>query len=344
MKRMTAILVVATALLSAAPPLHAQTVLRLSNWLPPQHPLFEQTIKPWTEQVTKATEGRVVIQVLAAPLGPPAAHFDFAANGVTDVTFGIHSYTPGRFTATLLAELPFQTESAEYLSVAYWRVHQRYLAKANEHRGTKLLAIFTHGPGHLWTRDRDSSSMHSMRGSKIRVAGGFAQDVAKALGVIPIQAPVTEVYQVLSGGIADGIEFPAESISSFNLTAVLDQGLLVPGGLYNVSMFLVANANQWNKLSKRDQDSIMSVSGEQLARAAGRTWDRADADALASMQKSGKIELVTPSKQHMTAIRRALEPYVTKTLQLISAKGIDARAARQALQKEVAAMKARGRS
>ena len=268
--------------------------MRLSNWLPPKHPLFEQTLKPWTEQVTKATDGRVVIQLLAAPLGPPAAHFDFAANGVADVTFGIHSYTPGRFTATLLAELPFQTESAEYLSVAYWRVHQRYLAKA--------------------------------------------------LGVIPIQAPVTEVYQVLAGGIADGVEFPAESIRSFNLTGVLDQGLLVPGGLYNVSMFLSANADRWNKLSKQDQDAIMSVSGEQLARTAGRTWDRADAAALASMRKSGKIELTTPSEQQMAAIRKALEPYVTKTLQQISTKGIDARAAQQALQKEIAAMKARGRN
>ncbi|GFE79450.1 ABC transporter substrate-binding protein [Steroidobacter agaridevorans] len=344
MKRVTAVLLFVIVLLSAATPLHAQTVLRLSNWLPSQHPLFEQTIKPWTEQVTKATDGRVVIQLLAAPLGPPAAHFDFAANGVADVTFGIHSYTPGRFTATLLAELPFQTESAEYLSVAYWRVHQRYLAKANEHRGTKLLAIFTHGPGQLWTRDRDLSSMQSLRGSKIRVAGGFAQDGAKALGVIPIQAPVTEVYQVLAGGIADGVEFPAESIDSFNLTGVLDRGLLVPGGLYNVSMFLVVNAGRWSKLSKQDQDAIMSVSGEQLARTAGRTWDRADADALASMRKAGKIELATPSEQQMAAIRKALEPYVTKTLQQISAKGIDARAAQQELQKEIAALKARGGS
>lgn len=87
-----------------------------------------------------------------------------------------------------------------------------------------------------------------------------------------------------------------ESIDSFNLTGVLDQGLLVPGGLYNVSMFLVVNVAKWDRLSRQDRDAILSVSGERLARAAGRTWDRIDADALATMRLERKIQLIAPSR------------------------------------------------
>ena len=38
------------------------------------------------------------------------------------------------------------------------------------------------------------------------------------------------------------------------------------------------NEDKWNKLSKQDQDAIMSVSGE-ARRAAGKAWDAADAAA-----------------------------------------------------------------
>jgi TRAP-type C4-dicarboxylate transport system substrate-binding protein len=327
------------ATLAVALPASAQTTLRVANWLPTQHPLFAEVIKPWAEQVEKVTEGRVVMEVIEAPLGPPAAHFDFAVNGVADVTYGVHNYTPGRFTATLLAELPFQCEKAEYLSVAYWRIHERYLAKLDEHRGTKLLAVFTHGPGQIWAHGRDLTSMDSMKGSKIRIGGGFAQEAAKALGVVPIQAPVTQAYETLAGGAADGIEFPLESITAFKVDEVLDQGLIVPGGLYTVSMFVVMNEAKWNSLAKEDQDAILSVSGETLARSAGKVWDRADAAALEAIKREGRIELATPDADQMAAIEVALQPYVAQTLEQVAATGIDAEAAYQALRREIAAVK-----
>lgn len=333
-------LFLAAGLAAATAPASAQTVLRVANWLPPQHPLFAQIIKPWTEQVKEATDGRVVMEVLDAPLGPPPAHFDFAVNGVADVTYGVHNYTPGRFGVTTIAELPFLSDKSEWLSVAYWRIHQEYLDKADEHRGTHLLTVFTHGPGQLWTRGRDLSSMSSIRGSKIRIGGGFAQEVAKALDLVPIQAPVTKAYEVLSSGVADGIEFPAESITAFKVNEVLDQGLIAPGGLYNVSFFVVINSAKWDSLSKEDQDAITSVSGEKLARLAGQVWDRADADAFDVMKKGGSMKLVHPQGAELAEIEAALKPYTEEALKQISAKGIDAPAVYEALKAEIAEVRA----
>jgi TRAP-type C4-dicarboxylate transport system substrate-binding protein len=317
----------------------AETRLRVANWLPPQHPLWAEVMLPWTEAVEKATEGRVAVDVVEAPLGPPAAHFDFAVNGIADVTFGVHNYTPGRFDAELIAELPFQCETAEALSVAYWRIHEEFLSDTDAYRGTKLLSVFTHGPGQLWAHGRDLTSMEEIRGAKIRIGGGFAQEAAEALGVVPIQAPVTQAYEVLAGGAADGIEFPAESITAFKVDRVLDQGLLVPGGLYTVSFFVVMNETTWQSLPAEDQEAILSVSGEHLARAAGTVWDQADAAALDEIRQDGQIALVAPDAEQMAAIQAALEPYVAETLQEIAAAGVDAEAAYQALQREIAAVK-----
>ncbi len=339
MKKTFGALLVAAGVVLAVSPASAQTVLRVANWLPPKHPLFAEIIVPWTKQVEEATNGRVKMEVLDAPLGPPPAHFDFAVNGVADVTYGVHNYTPGRFVVTTLAELPFLSEKSEWLSVAYWRIYEQYLAKADEHKGTHVLTVFTHGPGQLWTRGRDLSSMASIKGSKIRIGGGFAQEVAKALDLVPIQAPVTKAYEILSGGVADGIEFPAESVTAFKVNEVLDQGLIAPGGLYNVSFFVVINQAKWDALSKEDQDAITGVSGEKLARLAGQVWDKADAAATETMKASGKMTFVDPAGAQLTEIEAALKPYTEAALKQIADKGVDAQAAYEALKAEVAKVK-----
>jgi TRAP-type C4-dicarboxylate transport system substrate-binding protein len=341
MRRAFSILAVAAGLAGlVAVEASAQTVLRVANWLPPKHPLIAEIITPWAKQVEEATKGRVKMQILPAPLGPPPAHFDFAVNGVADVTYGVHNYTPGRFVVTQLAELPFWSDRSEVLSVAYWRVHQKFLDKANEHKGAKLLAVFTHGPGHLWTRGRNLKDMASIKGSKIRIGGGFSQEAAKALELVPIQAPVTQAYEMLSGGIADGIQFPAESVTAFKIDPVLDQGLIVPGGLYTASFFVVMNEAKWKALSPEDQAAIESVSGEKLAKLAGQIWDKADASGYKIMADKGKITLVRPDGPQLAAIKTALEPFIQTQLKLMDAKGVDGKAAFEALKAEIAAIEA----
>ncbi len=112
-----------TALGSLALAAQAQTVWRFSNWLPPTHHVVTEMIQPWAADVEKATEGRVKIQVLPA-LGAPPAHFDLVKNGVADIAFSVHAYTPNRFKFTEMGERPFTTAHAVVNSLAYWRTYQ----------------------------------------------------------------------------------------------------------------------------------------------------------------------------------------------------------------------------
>ncbi len=54
------------------------TKLRVANWLPPSHVLVRDILVPWAERVRVATDGRVEIEVMSAPLGQPSASFDIA--------------------------------------------------------------------------------------------------------------------------------------------------------------------------------------------------------------------------------------------------------------------------
>ena len=303
---------------------YAETTLRMASWLPPQHPWVLDIMVPWIEKVKVATEGRVRIELLSAPIGPPPAHFNFAVKGIADITYGVHNYTTGRFSSTQIAELPFLSNSSEVLSIAWQRIYERELLHLDEHKGTHLLGVFTHGPGQLWF-NKKYESLDDIKGLKVRIGGGIAQSSSKALGLVPLQAPVTKAYELLSGGVADGIQLPSESISFFKLDRIIKQGFIFDGGLYNVSMFLVMNKKKWNKLSQDDQKAINSVSGEALAKMAGKAWDKADDKGIDASLKNGII-LKKLSEDDKIIVTQLLTPIIENTLEKISKqKNIDAK-------------------
>ena len=303
---------------------YAETTLRMASWLPPQHPWVLDIMVPWIEKVKVATEGRVRIELLSAPIGPPPAHYNFAVKGIADITYGVHNYTTGRFSSTQIAELPFLSNSSEVLSVAWQRIYERELLHLDEHKGTHLLGVFTHGPGQLWF-NKKYESLDNIKGLKVRIGGGIAQSSSKALGLVPLQAPVTKAYELLSGGVADGIQLPSESISFFKLDRIIKQGFIFDGGLYNVSMFLVMNKKKWNKLSQDDQKAINSVSGEALAKMAGKAWDKADDKGIDASLKNGII-LKKLSEDDKIIVTQLLTPIIENTLGKISKqKNIDAK-------------------
>ena len=303
---------------------YAETTLRMASWLPPQHPWVLDIMVPWIEKVKVATEGRVRIELLSAPIGPPPAHFNFAVKGIADITYGVHNYTTGRFSSTQIAELPFLSNSSEVLSVAWQRIYERELLHLDEHKGTHLLGVFTHGPGQLWF-NKKYEYLHNIKGLKVRIGGGIAQSSSKALGLVPLQAPVTKAYELLSGGVADGIQLPSESISFFKLDRIIKQGFIFDGGLYNVSMFLVMNKKKWNMLSQDDQKAINSVSGEALAKMAGKAWDKADDKGIDASLKNGII-LKKLSEDDKIIVTQLLTPIIENTLEKISKqKNIDAK-------------------
>src|SRR6266496_4331615 len=144
---------VTAALVTSTPATAQQKPIELtySVWIPATHVLVANFMVPWGQEVEKATQGRVKISFLPKPVTNPQGHFDAVRNGVVDLAFISHSYYPGRFDLMKVATLPFSGNSALSTSVASWRMFDKYIAPANEHRGVKVLGIYGHGPGGVFT-------------------------------------------------------------------------------------------------------------------------------------------------------------------------------------------------
>ena len=300
----------------------AQTTLTMSSWVGPSHPLTRDVLGGWAAAVEKATNGRVKLQMLPkAPMAAPGT-FDGVRDGLVDVSYVTASYTPARHPLPLLAELPGSGGSAEINSVAYNRIHWKYLQQANEYKGVKLLGVFTHGPGQMFSVKKPVTSVADLAGMKVRSGGGISEASAKALGASPLVKPAPESYELLSSGVADGTFFPSESIKSFNLDKVVKHATYFPGGFYSSAFGFFMNEDKWNKLSKQDQDAITSVSGEALARLAGKAWDAADKVGIDAMKAAGVV-MVDANPAFVADVRKRTEPLINDWIKAANAKGID---------------------
>jgi len=295
-------------------------VLTVSSWLGPSHTLSQTQVK-WCDDVTTATSARVKCNILPKPVVAPPATFDAVRDGLADVSYSVHGYTPGRYVSTQVVELPFMGDSAEATSVAYQRIYDRSLAKLGEHKGLKVLAVFTHGPGIVYNSKRPINSLADMQGLKFRVGGGIVNEVGKAMGVNVTLKPAPESYELMSSGVMDGVFFPAESIESFKLEKLVRYKTTFPGGLYNTSFAFVMNEGTWNKIAKADQDAIARLSGEAVARQFGRGWDAADRRGNAFMQSSGVVSTSAP-KAFVDEVKAKTSALEAKWISDAKAKGL----------------------
>lgn len=322
----------------ASAPAGAQVVLNASSWVPPGHPITANILVPLCDDIAKVTSGRVRCNVLPKPPVAAPQTFDAIANGLVDLSFTSHGYTPGRFALTEAPEFPFMGDTAEVTAVAYQRIYERMLARADEHKGVVVLSVFTHGPGQIYNAKRDIHSLRDLDGLKIRVGGGVATDVAKALGTVPILKPAPESYELLSSGVIDGVFFPKESPLSFKFIPLIKYVTLVPGGLYNTSFVWMANPAKWNSIPEADRKLIAPLLGEALARRSGLAWDAADAKGVAAMQEA-KLSMATASPQLVAEIRAKTSTLESEWIEKkAKARGVDGAAVLKALRAEIASL------
>jgi TRAP-type C4-dicarboxylate transport system substrate-binding protein len=315
----------------------AQTTIKIDTWLSTAN-IMNTTVLPWWgKAVEEATQGRVKVTISYPPNANPSTFFDRITDGISDVMWSFHGYNPGRFVATQIVELPGLDADAYQATVAYERIHERFLAKADEHKGIKLLAVFSHGPGMLHTRTA-ITRVDQLKGLKVRNGGGVGAEISNLLGFVQVPAPASKVYEIVSQGVADGSLMPIESKEGFKLKEVAPYTLVYPGGFYYGSFWVGMNRDKFAKLSKADQAAIDKVSGQALAEVLGRGWKQVDDEGLAAAKAVGNT-ITVASPELAAAIKEKLAGIEKDWIERASKKGIDARAALDALRAEVQKLK-----
>lgn len=298
----------------------AQTVFTVSSWLPPAHSL-SLAQKEWCDLLEKNTTGRMKCNILPRSVAAPPGTYDAVKNGVADISYTVHGYTPGRFVYTQMAEFPFLGNTSEPISVAFNKVALKNPQFLAEHQGVKVLSFFTHGPGIVFNTKRPVNNVEDLGGLKWRVGGGMVNEISKTLGMNVTLKPAPDSYELLAGGVMDGTLFPAESTESFKIDKLIKHATMFPGGLYNTSFVFMMNQGKYDKLSADEKKAVDAISGEVAARIYGRGWDKVDLRATALMQ-ANNVQIVKASPKFVADVKTRTASLEQKWIKDAETKGL----------------------
>lgn len=270
--KFTKTLVAGLALSLSATAAFANTTIRYSNWLPATHPFMDQVIRPWIEEVSEVTEGRVTVEILPKVVGTVPTQFEVVRDGLADMTLIIDGYSAGRFNLNGIVELPFLGNDARAISIAYWRIYKKHLEKFAEYENTIPVAKVSVGPMSLATREGPIDSLDKMKGLKLRVSSSTLAKILSELGGVAVNKPVSEMYELISTGVVDGMISSNETLYSFKLADLIGSLLIVPGGLSGAGISFIINDEKLAEMSPEDQEAFWSVSGEVFSTKVGNIY------------------------------------------------------------------------
>jgi TRAP-type C4-dicarboxylate transport system substrate-binding protein len=315
----------------------AQTVFTVSSWLPPTHTL-STVQKNWCDLLEKESTGRMKCNILPKGVVAAPGTFDAVRDGLADISYTVDGYTPGRFINTQVAEFPFLGDSATATSVAYQRIYSKHFAPLGEHRGVKVLGVFTHGPGIIFNSKKPVVSAADAGSLKFRIGGGNINELSKAMGWNTTLKAAPESFELMSTGVMDGTFFPDESIASFKLSMV-KHATTFPGGLYNTSFVFMMNPGKYNALAPQDKAVVDKLSGEVAARMFGEGWDKVDA-ASRELQKNQGVARIMADKAFVKAVADKQDYLETKWAASAQVKGLkDPKAVLAEFRAEIAKVK-----
>lgn len=338
--RLGAAALLATTLAAGVPAASAADdvkTLRFHTWGPPKGVETGLIFEPMSADVEKNSGGKLKLQIYySMALGGKARDLiDQALNGVVDISYTLPGYHPGRFTILEGIELPFIGASAEIMSkVAWdWITNQ---AKG-ELDGLKLISINAIDPGFVHTTKTPVRKMEDMKGLKIRVAGRYIGMAVEALGGVPVQMPLTDVYESLARGQTQGMMVPWIIMEVFKLSEVAKFHTEIP--MYNSTLLIVMNPKSYDALTPQQKAGIDKSIGPAFGQVYGKRWDdNSKTSRDAAIKRGNEIIKLTPAEE--ARWRGTANSVYDSWVAEVSKKGLDGRKMLTELQALVAKHKA----
>lgn len=318
------ILAIAAALAIAGTAQAQQKIeLKLAYFVGDQHAMSQWLIK-WSEHLEKGSGGRIAVKRFpSAQMGPTPGHYDFARTGQADVSWFLHGGTPGRFPLTEIINLPFMAGSAEIGTKVINDPGLRAKYLDAEHKGIKVLMLFTHQPGGPHTTKKAIRNLDDFKGLRLRFASPTVRDLVQALGATPVGVPPTEIAEQMQKGTIDGAFMDYGGVGiAFKLGGIVKHSTELYA--YITSFGLGMNEDYWAKLPPDLKKLVTdSVTGKEAE--VGQAWDALDVPGKKAIMDGGG-EAIRFSPAEMAKVRKIGAEVSEAKIKEYEAKGMPARA------------------
>ncbi len=309
--------------------------LKLSSWVPAQHPL-NPSFAAWAEDIKRASNGTITATLFPSEqLGKAFDHYDMARDGIADLAYVNPGYQPGRFPVMAGAGLPFIFANAKGGTAAIDAWYRAYAAK--EMKDVKYCFAFIHDPGTFHSKKRLLSPA-DVKGLKVRPATSTIGQMVTLLGGTNVQASAPEARDALERGVADAITFPWGSIGLFGIDKVVNFHMDAP--LYTTPFVWVMNKDRYESMSAAQKKVIDEHCTTEWAEKVASPWADFEYAGRAKLATAPGHEAYKLTPEQTEAWRKAIAPMQAQWAADAGKSGVDANAAMEALKASVVRYKA----
>jgi TRAP-type C4-dicarboxylate transport system substrate-binding protein len=300
----------------------AQEELKLHSFVPPTHVIWTDVLTPWTQEVARLSNNKLTVRLFPSMQlgGRPPELYRQTVQGITDITFTLPGYTSADFPMMALTELPGTATNADDGTRKLWANFDKFLAR--EYKDTKVLMLWNSDTASLMSKSKPIRTMEDLKGMKIRTPSAAQSAQLEALGAIPIDMPVTQIYNNLDRGVIDATMIPMSAALDFKLIEVAKYFTVdAPLGR---SPFLVAmNKARYEKLPLDLRKVIDDTTGLSLSLKGAATYDKKNKEAL---EAAGKTREVIPlSAEERARWLAAFRPMIVRKVEEGEKAGLPAR-------------------
>ncbi len=278
--------------------------LKLSNWLPPTHPL-QKAIQDWADDVQKQSNGTITYKIYPAQqLGKAFDHYDMARDGIADFVYVNPGYQPGRFPIMAAGELPFLVGQAKGGNRAIDAWYRKYAAA--EMKDVHYCFSFVLDPVGWHSISKKIVVPTDIRGMKIRPAQGTIAAWVTLLGGTNVQSSAPEVRDILAKGVADAVTFPWGSTVLFGIDKVTKYDMDAPLG--SVMFQWLMSPATYDAMSGPQKKVIDDHCTTEWAGRFADPWADFEHAGLEKIQAEPDHEVYKITDEHLAAWKKSAEP------------------------------------
>jgi TRAP-type transport system periplasmic protein len=334
---LTAATLAAAALLAAGAALAQDkpVMLKLSSWVPAQHPL-NPSLQAWADDIKKASGGTITATLFPSEqLGKAFDHYDMARDGIADFAYINPGYQPGRFPIIAGASLPFLFSNAKSGSAAIDVWYKQYAAQ--EMKDVKVCFAFVHDPGTFHARKKITLPA-DIKGMKIRPATSTIGQMVTSLGGTNVQSSAPEARDMLERGVADALTFPWGSVALFGIDKVVKYHMEVP--LYVTPFVWAMNKAKYDSMSTAQKKVIDDHCTTEWAEKVASPWADFEHNGIAKIAAEPGHEVYKLSPDQLKAWRDAMGPVDAQWAESVKKAGQDPKQVMDSLKADLVKYKA----
>ncbi|WP_416400602.1 TRAP transporter substrate-binding protein DctP [Alicycliphilus denitrificans] len=205
---------------------HAQDkpiTLKMAHLVPPSHVFWEKGGKPFSEEVTAKTNGRVKFEVYHSnQLG--SDYLTILKTGLADIVMLVPAYQPDKMPLSTVGELPnLYSTSCEGTAKLSSIAREGGVLYERELKALGVRVLFANAlPQYkIMSTTREIKSLQDMQGLKVRAVGGSMNKTVRALGGVPLSVPAGELYDSLNRGTIDAGFYPYTGVKPFKIEEIV---------------------------------------------------------------------------------------------------------------------------